>query len=282
MPEYPFNEFSANDIADFEPAMKIGLLATVNPQGQAHVTMISTLKAAGPKELVWGQFMGGISKSYIRNNPKVGWLIMSLDKNVWRGKATFTHSETTGKDFEFYNNQPLFRYNAYFGVHTVFYMDLLGHTGKGPLAMNAIIFGAIKTMLGRAFGKKSPKKILNPWTIGFFNKIDNLKFLSYVGADGYPVIIPAIQAQTLDPSHIIFSTSVYQADLEAIPAGVPLTVFDMALSMEDVMVRGTYKGMQRLGGVRCGVVEVDWVYNSMPPTPGQIYPPVAVEPVREF
>jgi hypothetical protein len=52
--------------------------------------------------------------------------------------------------------------------------------------------------------------------------------------------------------------------------------------MEDVLMRGRYIGMRRFGGIRCGVVEVDWVYNSMPPVPGRIYPPVGLEAVREF
>jgi hypothetical protein len=30
------------------------------------------------------------------------------------------------------------------------------------------------------------------------------------------------------------------------------------------------------------VLEVDWVYNPMPPLPRQIYPPLPLEPVREF
>jgi hypothetical protein len=30
------------------------------------------------------------------------------------------------------------------------------------------------------------------------------------------------------------------------------------------------------------VVEVDWVYNSMPPVPGRIHLPVGLEAVREF
>jgi len=33
---------------------------------------------------------------------------------------------------------------------------------------------------------------------GFLNKLDNLKFLCYIGADGYPVLIPAIQTQRMD------------------------------------------------------------------------------------
>jgi hypothetical protein len=142
---------------------------------------------------------------------------------------------------------------------------------------------ALQSMLARSLGRKTrAPAALNPWTQGFLNKLDNLKFLAYVGADGYPVLIPAIQAQSLDAGHVVFSTSVYQGELEAIPAGSSLAVFGMALTMEDVLMRGTFQGLRRMGGARCGVVEVDWVYNSMPPVPGQIYPSQSITSVTKF
>jgi len=275
--------FSAEDIQSTQPAMKIGLLSTVTPEGLPHVTMLSTLMACGPAQLSFGQFTEGFSKKHILNNPKTGFLIMSLDKNLWRGKAAYNHFAKNGPEYDYYNNVPMFRYNAYFGVHTVYYLDLVSHTGKSPLPMNRIIFAAVQTMLARALGRKpGVQSVLNGWTRAFLDKIDNLKFLSYVGADGYPVLIPAIQAQSLDKQHVLFSTSVYTDELEAIPAGADLAVFSMALTMEDVLLRGKYQGLRRVGGVRAGVVAVDWVYNPMPPTPGQVYPALELKPVTEF
>ena len=61
-----------------------------------------------------------------------------------------------------------------------------------------------------------------------------------------------------------------------------LVVFGMALTMEDVLVRGTYQGAKRIAGIKCGVVQLDWAYNPMPPVPLQIYPPVPVQTVTEF
>ena len=81
---------------------------------------------------------------------------------------------------------------------------------------------------------------------------------------------------------MLFSTSVYAEELMAIPGGVPLAVFDMALTMEDVLLRGKYLGIHGVGGVKAGVVKVDWVYNPMPPVPGQIYPPVELKAVTQF
>jgi hypothetical protein len=41
-------------------------------------------------------------------------------------------------------------------------------------------------------------------------------------------------------------------------------------------------GMHTLGGVTTGVVDVDWVYNPMPPVPGQVYPPEDLKTVIKF
>jgi hypothetical protein len=279
----PLTTFSEEDIQSTRPELKIGLLATVTPEGLPHVTLLSSLMACGPAQMCFGQFTEGISKKHILTNPKAGFLIMSLDRNVWRGKASSTRFAKAGPEYDYYNNVPMFRYNAYFGVHTVYYLCLLGQSGKSPLPMNRIIFAAVQTMLARRLGRKpGTQSVLNTWTRAFLDKIDNLKFLCYVDADGYPVLIPAIQTQSLDNQHVVFSTSVYADELAALPAGIPLAVFSMALTMEDVLLRGTYLGIRRLGGVRVGLVQVDWVYNPMPPVPGQIYPPVQLKPVVAF
>jgi hypothetical protein len=283
----PVNEthtqFSPDDIRGLAPAMKIGILATVNPEGLPHLTMISTLKASSESQLSFGQFMEGQSKAHLRQNPKAGWLVMSLDRQIWRGKANFTHTASSGPDYDFYNNNPLFRYNAYFGVHTVYYLDLVEHTGKSALPMNRVVFAAIQTLLRRRLSpRRSAQTVLNPWTISFLNKLDNLKFIAYIAADGYPVVIPAIQAQAAGAERVIFSTTVYTADLAQIPPGASLAVFAMALSMEDVLLRGSYLGLSSRLGIRCGSVAINWVYNSMPPVPGQIYPPLPIQEVCQF
>jgi hypothetical protein len=280
---YSYTQFSDEDMRALRPAMKVGILGTVNPQGLPHLTMISTLMAGAPQVVVWGQFIEGLSKAYVRANPRTGFLIMTLDKHLWRGKASFERTATAGPEYDFYNNTPLFRYNAYFGLHTVYYMKLLAHTGRQALPMNRVVFAAVQTLLARTLAPRRPaRQVLNPWTRAFFNKLDNLKFISYVGADGYPVIIPVIQAQALDGERLAFSLGAFGDELAEIPIGAAVAVFDLALSMEDVLVRGVFQGIRRICGLPCGVLAVDWVYNSMPPVPGQIYPAVELEAVREF
>ncbi|MBN1262628.1 MAG: hypothetical protein JXB35_18245 [Anaerolineae bacterium] len=275
--------FTESDIIAHRPTMKIGLLATRNDAGLPHLTLISSLQANRPTQLVWGQFVEGTSKQFIRDHPNAGFLIMTMDKQLWRGKATFTHTAASGPEYERYNNTPMFRYNAYFGIHTVYFMDLVGHTGQQALPMGKVIFAAVQTMMARTLGGAQAKNVvMNAWTRQLFNGLSNLKYLAYVDDDGFPVIVPVIQAQARDAEHLIFSTGVYGDELHAIPAGSPVALFGMTLDMEDVLVRGAFEGIRRIGGLPCGALKVDWVYNSMPPNPQQIYPPVELAPVETF
>ncbi len=245
--------------------------------------MISSLQASSPTEVIFGQFTEGLCKQYIRRSPCAGFMIMTLDKELWRGKASFTHTAQGGPEFEMYNQTPMFRYNAYFGVHTVYYMDLVGQTGRERLPMGQVVLAAVKTMIARQLARnRQARPVLNLWTQALFNRLDNLKFLAYIGADGFPAIVPIIQAQAADAEQILFAASTYRDELEEIPDRTPVAVLGMTLQMEDVLVRGEMSAVRRLGGIRCGRVRADWVYSPMPPKPQQIYPPVTVEPVTHF
>jgi hypothetical protein len=275
--------FSDQDIESFKPEMKIGLLATVNDEGLPHLTLISTIQASSPTEMFWGQFAEGMSKASIRKNPKTGFLIMTLDKNMWRGKASFTRTAKTGREYDILNDTPMFRYNAYFGIHTVYYMDLIEQLGKEPLPMSKIVQAAIKTMVAKTLaGKGSGKPVFNYFTYKLIDKIDNLKFLSYIDSDGYPVIIPVIQAQTAGTDRLIFSSAVFSKDLKAILANTTIAFFCMSFEMQTVLLRGIYKGMRNIGGIECGEIEVNWVYSPMPPKAEQVYPFKKLEKVTSF
>jgi hypothetical protein len=125
--------FSDADTEGLALQMKVGILATVNDEGLPHLALLASLRAAAPAVLTFGQFTEGLSKEYIRRNPRTGFLVMSLQKDVWRGTAMFTHSAKSGPGHEAYNNQPLFRCNAYFGIHTVYFLDLVEHAGRQAL-----------------------------------------------------------------------------------------------------------------------------------------------------
>lgn len=265
------------------PAEKIGLVATVNPEGLPHITLITSIRAAGPTQLTLGEFCKGKSKVHVQQHHQVGFLIMTMDRKMWRGKARWTHQRTEGPEFEQYNDLPTFRYNAYFGINTVHYLDLVEATAGAALPLGRIILAALLTKLakGGASGNKGDR-ILKPFAEAIFNRLDALKFMAYVAEDGYPVIIPVVQCQAVNSRRLAFSLGVFGDELEKIPKGATVAVFGLTMSMEDVLVRGCYRGADPYRMVRLGVVDIDWVYNSMPPCHGQIYPAIPLKPVLDF
>ena len=56
----------------------------------------------------------------------------------------------------------------------------------------------------------------------------------------------------------------------------------MNLEMESVLIEGKFIGIQNKLGIKVGLVDIDRVYNSMPPKHGYIYPKEKLQPVTEF
>jgi len=268
---------------EFENDNKIGLLSTVDPEGYPHITLITTIQAKSGNELVWGQFCQGMSKKNVEKNPRIGFLILTRQMELWRGRANWTHTESTGPEFEVFNNKPLFRYNSYFGIGKVHYMDLVNITEKEKLNMGSIAFAAILTRIAKAgVKKKGDVMILNEISNNLLNNMTSLKFISYVDEGGFPVIIPIIQAAAAHRDRIIFSTKQYRGELESIPTGVKAAVYCVNLDMESVLVKGVFAGVKGICGIKAGILDIEKVYNPMVPKAGYIYPQEELTPIREF
>ncbi len=274
---------SAADIKAFEPAEKVGIIACVNPDGLPHVSMITSIRAISATQLTLGEFCRGLSKEYIQKNPRIAFLILTPDGKMWRGKAKWTHLKKDGPEYELYNTMPMFRYNPYFGVSTVHYLDLVETSDAENLPKVDIVRAAITTKVAKGGAMTKMKgRILKPYAEELFNKMDSLKFLAYITGDGFPRIIPIIQCQATDSRRLVFSPVAYGHELSLIPRGVTVAVFALTMRMESVLIRGTFLGFSRYRLIRLGVIDITWVYNSMIPCHGQIYPEIALRPVVNF
>lgn len=286
--------FDEGDLRHFEPDGKVGLLATVGPDGLPHVTLITAMQATDTRHLIFGQFCDGRGKRYAEERRRVGFLFLSLDKRYWRGTADWTGKARSGPEHELMNKKPMWRYNTYFGIHTVHYLDLATTTAAASVDMGAVVAGAAKAVVAgrRAAASLGPEPhpgAMNPWTRGLVSRLGNLKFVSWIGDDGYPRIAPQLAASCLGGGRVYLPGTEHGDELAGIPDGAPVALFAMALSMEDVLVRGRFRrtggrpGGQRPEGRASGCIDVDWVYNSMPPVAERIYPPVRLaEKVTAF
>jgi len=277
------NNFTAVDMKTFEPAEKVGIIATVTEEGLPHMTLLTSVMAAKPDQLIVGEFCQGKSKEYMQRTAKIGFAILTLDKKLWRGKALWTHLKKEGPEYEIYNNQPMFRYNTYFGINTVHYFDLKETTVGSSLPLASVVKSALLTKMAKGSAAKgNSERVLSHFGEKLFNGLDSIKFLSFIGDDGFPVIIPAIQCQAADSSRLAFHPGAFGDELNMLKPGMTVAIFCLTMQMEDVLVRGIFNGYSRYRGVKLGTLDIDWVYNSMPPNHGRIYPPVPLERVVNF
>jgi hypothetical protein len=277
------NNFTAVDMKTFEPAEKVGIIATVTEEDLPHMTLLTSVMAAKPDQLIVGEFCQGKSKEYMQRTAKIGFAILTLDKKLWRGKALWTHLKKEGPEYEIYNNQPMFRYNTYFGINTVHYFDLKETTVGSSLPLASVVKSALLTKMAKGSAAKgNSERVLSHFGEKLFNGLDSIKFLSFIGDDGFPVIIPAIQCQAADSSRLAFHPGAFGDELNILKPGMTVAIFCLTMQMEDVLVRGIFNGYSRYRGVKLGTLDIDWVYNSMPPNHGRIYPPVPLERVVNF
>jgi hypothetical protein len=277
------NNFTEADMKAFKPAEKVGIIATVTPEGLPHMSLLTSVMAAKPDQLTVGEFCQGKSKEYMQLNSKIGFAILTLDKKLWRGKALWTHLKKEGPEYEIYNNQPMFRYNTYFGINTVHYFDLKETTDGKTLPLASVVKSALLTKMAKGSAAKgNSERLLSHFGEKLFNGLDSIKFLSFIGDDGFPVIIPVIQCQAADSRRLAFHPGAFGDDLNMLKQGMTLAVFCLTMQMEDVLARGIFNGYSRYRGIKMGTLDIDWVYNSMPPNHGRIYPPVTLERVVNF
>ena len=80
----------------------------------------------------------------------------------------------------------------------------------------------------------------------------------------------------------LLSPLAYKDELNTLRKDLSVAVFGLTLEMEDVLVRGVFTGFKRHRGVTLGCVDIRWVYNPMPPKPGDIYPAQELKAVVNF
>ena len=257
---------------------KVALLGTTDDEGCPHLTFLSSIQGLGEDKLTFGQFCVGRSKQFLPQRPDCAFLALSADMRWLRGRARFTHTAKTGPEFDMYNNKPLFRYNAYFGVNTVWYLDLLGITGVEKLPLPQIASGALLSRAAALFAAANEKNALNRFGGALFAGIGNPKFLCYAGEDGL-AIVPVVQAAAAGTDRVVFAGSPYGEDLRGLAPGMQVCVMALNLDMQSVLVKGAYAGKK----AGAHVIDIERVYNSMPPASGYIFPKAGrPAPVTEF
>ena len=87
--------------------------------------------------------------------------------------------------------------------------------------------------------------------------------MCYYDANGVSQVFPVVQATSAGSDRIVLSGVPFGSELRKIPEGAKVSILCLNLKMESVLVKGRYKK---------GVLEIERVYNSMPPKMEYVYP----------
>jgi hypothetical protein len=167
----------------------------------------------------------------------------------------------------------MFRYNAYFGIHTVHYLDVVEVEEGGQLGVSRLVAGAALVRGVRmAAVARCTTPALSPWATKLVSRAATLKFASYVGADRYPCIIPGAAACTAGTGRVVVALPSDDPATASVPEQADIAVFALDRELHSVLVRGHATDHRSLAGSRLSALDIDRVYNSMPPKHGQIYP----------
>lgn len=263
---------------DFAKTEKVGLVATIDECGDPHITIMSTIMAGDENTILVGQFSQGFCKKNMMERKKTGFAIMSLKLNFWFGTFDWKDVKTEGPEFERYNKMQMFRFNTYFGVEKVHYGNLVEISEKERLRLGGILGNYLKVGMKKKKYLNSDKNIMRPFAQKLFNGLVNPKFCTFINKDGYPIIVPVMQAQSAGSDRVVFTAKPYAERFGDLKKGDRVAIICMSLNLESVVVKGTFSGFDK--GV--GYIDIDRVYNSMLPVTGYIYPPQKHEAVEEF
>ena len=197
-----------------------------------------------------------------------------------QSKVDFTHAMVGGEDCEYFSRLKLLRYVTYVNVWRAFYSDVKAVRPIRGLGLVGLLNGIMVSPIAKGGARdKNAEKKLGKFGNKLFNGPIFPKFLSYIDqSDGYPVIIPCFQLRAPDRSKFIFTLTQFKKDFRTIKEGSKVGVFACNMDYENQLVKGTFTGFQKFRNFTCGVIDIDMIYNSMPPLSGYTYPELRVRP----
>jgi hypothetical protein len=246
-------------------AMTPKFLATRSAEGKPNVVPVISLGPAGdqPDVLTFGNFLLRKSIVNLREDPRVGILVVTPALEGWRLRGDFLEFQKTGPYVEAQKAGPLLRYNAYTGIRDAGVIRLRALRGSFRISRLQVLS---EYMLARAAGAglagRASGGIQLPAAVRKeFGRMVAVKVLAWVGEDGYPEIIPVLSMQPAGHGAFVAwrGPEGMPAPLEGAQVAANILTFE-AISYQ---AKGHW-----LASRRAGAIEVAEVYAGGPPIPG--------------
>jgi len=247
----------------------IKFVATVGEDGYPNLVPILSLTAWDKDTLCFVRFMVWKTRKNLEERKKVAVGTMGLFRTV-EVLGEFVGFEKSGEKLEFFNNQPIYRYNAYFGAGQVGVIQVEKEAGNYP---SQLWRSFQARLLASSFNhhSSSEKPVMPKPVFEKFSRILAVKFLSWRDEQGFPRLMPAMGAFPLSPDKIAVLGNL--KFFRSLTPGKELSLAVLFTEPGAYQVKGRFAGIESRGVGEYALIELEQSFSCSPPLPGErIYP----------
>ncbi len=246
-------------------------LATCDANGKPNVVVISTMDAGEGDELIFGELMIWKTRRNLEESSRVCAAVITEQLDVWIIKGDFTGFAETGAYIDKINSKDMLRYNAYMGIRRVGVIKVSEITGSYKVNKISILKELVPILPRKIIFKLAGnnKNSMPVQVMEKFSRTQALKVLSFVGADGYPQIVPSFSLFPIAGNRLVFNVLPIRHNITDLQDNQPVAVNVITFDPISYQVKGNYSGAHKIPLADLGIILVKEVYSACPPLPGQ-------------
>ncbi len=238
-------------------------LATRSAAGMPNVVpCVSIQPADDQRDIVFfGNFLLRKSIKNLKEDARVGILVITPELRGWILKADFVEFQRTGPYVDRQMSGSLLRYNAYTGIRDAGIMRVRAVERTFAISKSQVVKDYLLARCA-ALGRRGDGGVQLPLPArNEFARMIAVKVLAWINDDGYPAIVPAL---SLQPAGIGTMVCWKGMPLPEPPPGA--SVAANVLTFEAISYQA--KGQWTARG-NAGTIQVHEVYAGGPPLPGE-------------
>ncbi len=236
-------------------------LATRNLAGVPNVVPCISLQPADdqPDTVFFGNFLLRKSIRNLKEDARVGILVITPELRGWILKGDFIEFQRTGAYVDKVMSGSLLRYNAYTGIRDAGIIRVRSVENTFAISKLQVMTDFLRARIaGLRTSDTNDGVVMPPQVQNEFAKMMAVKVLAWLGEDGYPIVVPALSMQPAGAQHLICHTL---SKLPRPPAGAQVATNILTFEAISYQVKGQWDAR--------GKIRVQEVYAGGPPLPGE-------------
>lgn len=247
---------------------RMKFLATICEDGKPNVVPVLSTTAWDRETIIFVRFMVWKTAKNLLERKKVAVCAFGFFSSV-EVLGDFVCFERSGERLEYFNEQPLYRYNAYFGAGEVGVIRVKEE--KGFIAGSGITKLILAKLSFQNVSNGVCNEVMHPLLKEKLQKTLSIKFLSWVDEENEPRLKPCPGLFVLSSNQVgvIGEKKLFRNFKEG--KDIALCVFSTEPSA--YQLKGKFSGFASKNGIDFALIELEESYSATPPLAGErIYP----------